>query len=89
MDKNEAIQKLLEWYGNQPFTVKQIANNGHLEELVELIGASPTRSQFGRRLTDMGGYRCVSGEHVGATLNAVKIPMHEDPRPGIYQVVQQ
>ena len=93
MNRDEAIRTLLEQFGNQWFSVKDITDDW-LQEIAELVGATTKtthgmRVQIGKRLTEMAknNYRCSTAPKVGATLKIKAIPEDVDPRPEVYQIL--
>lgn len=85
MDKDRAVRTLWAWFGNREFSVSDLSGS-QLEEMAELIGAFPSRSWVGKRLTGMRGYRCATEPHKGAMLIAIRIAKEINPLPNRYQV---
>ena len=89
MDKDEAIRTLLRWFGYRTFRVRDITDDDRLREIAELVGAytlttQGTRTQLGKRFTQMDDYQCSAAPSLGATLTVIENA--EDSTPGIYQI---
>ena len=88
MDQDEGIRTLLRWFGYQRFRIEEITTEERVREIARLVGADTltlhgTRTQLGKRLTAMSGYRCSTAPNLGATLIVIEVA--EDSRPGVYQ----
>lgn len=87
-DKDEAIRKLLVWFGNGRFRVRNITDD-RLYEIAELLGAvadnsSRTRIMLGRKLTAMDGYRCSAGGNQGAMLT---VDRTDGVMPAVFEII--
>lgn len=87
MDKAEGLRKLLSWFPDREFRVRDITDD-RLWEIAELIGANTLttqgrRIQLGKRLTEMEGFHCTTETGLVAMLTVEKA---DGSTPAVFQI---
>lgn len=93
MDRDKALDTLVDWFGDKPFGIKHIPDE-NIPVIAGLVGlrtdatVGGMRKHLGKRLTALArdAYKCSSGDNAGAKLEIKGACEKIDPSPEVYWI---